>query len=116
MVSAPPQEPIHQGIHVKSATQGRWTSLKWIQLDGVELQAEEWKSVMEAIDLSELQTLSFGGSNLSLEGLQVLIDRIPKYAKVPLKTLNIKRTPASAKSDSRSLLDTLGKKPWITLH
>ncbi|KAI8349056.1 hypothetical protein B0O80DRAFT_460598 [Mortierella sp. GBAus27b] len=116
MVSAPPREPIHQVIHAKSGTQRRWTSLKWIHLDGVELQAEEWKSVMEAIDLSELQTLSFGGSNLSLEGLQLLIDRIPDYANVPLKTLNIKRTPATAKSHLRSLLNMLGKKSSITLY
>jgi hypothetical protein len=120
MVSAPPlqlispSQPIIQDVidsqltNLELVGQRPLTRLKRIELDRLILQTEEWKSVIEAIDLSELQILSFWNSNLPLEGLQLLVDRIPDNPS--LRTLNISRTPAANDSDSRSLLDTLGRK------
>lgn len=42
----------------ESGTPGSWTPLKRIDLNRVCLDAEGWKSVIEAIDFSELQILS----------------------------------------------------------
>ena len=86
------------------------TRLKRIDLSELKLQTEEWKSVIEAIDLSELQILSFFKSNLPLVGLQLLVDRIPDNPS--LKTLDIRFTH----SNPRSLLDTLRRKaPSLTI-
>ncbi|KAI8349180.1 hypothetical protein B0O80DRAFT_171041 [Mortierella sp. GBAus27b] len=129
MVSAPPPQelispsrsrPTNQDIienqvsHAESVKRGTWTLLKKIELDHLKLQTKEWKSVIEAIDFSELQILSFSRSNLSLEELQLLVDRIPDNPSiVPLKTLDITYTPAAGNSASRSLVDTLGRKAQL---
>ncbi|KAI8349058.1 hypothetical protein B0O80DRAFT_460610, partial [Mortierella sp. GBAus27b] len=104
MVSAPPQQlisplqPIIQDVidsqvsNLESVAQQPLTRLKRIELDQSKFRTEEWKSVIEAIDLSELQTLNFYRSSLPLEGLQLLVNRIPDNPS--LKTLDIRHTPA----------------------
>ncbi|KAI8349176.1 hypothetical protein B0O80DRAFT_532011 [Mortierella sp. GBAus27b] len=119
----PPSQPIIQDVidkqvpHAKSVAQRSWTSLKRIELDCLKLLAGEWKSVIEAIDLSELQTLSFNDSNLPVEGLRLLVNRIPNYApNLPLEILDIRQTHAERHSASRSLLGTLRRKaPLVTI-
>ncbi|KAG0213689.1 hypothetical protein BGX31_001223 [Mortierella sp. GBA43] len=123
MVSArAPQEPVNRAIinrhipHVKSVTQKSWTLLKRIGLDFIQLHALDWRRVIEAIDFSELQILSFRNTNLILEGLQLLVDRIPDN-KVPLEILDIRYTPAACFLESRPLLlDELRRKaPLVTI-
>ncbi|KAI8349157.1 hypothetical protein B0O80DRAFT_501571 [Mortierella sp. GBAus27b] len=126
MVSPPQQRPISlsqpiiqdvidsQVTNLESVAQRPLTRLKRIDLDQLEFQTEEWKSVIKAIDLSELELLNFYESNLPLEGLGLLVDRIPDNAS--LKTLDIRGTPAWRNSGSRSVLDTLRRKaPSLTI-
>ncbi|KAF9924527.1 hypothetical protein BGZ65_008256, partial [Modicella reniformis] len=91
MVSAPPQAT-SPSMHSQSLSQGivnihnargdsestrSWKALKKIRLLGVKLQPEEWKTVIEAIDLSELQHLDLYESNITHESFKLLVDRIP---------------------------------------
>ncbi|KAF9947557.1 hypothetical protein BGZ65_008726 [Modicella reniformis] len=106
MVSAPPQATA-LSLHLESPSQGivdnargesestrSWTALKKIKLLGVKLQPKEWKTVIKAIDLSELQYLNLEQSNITYEAFKLLVDRIPdnNTSKVPFKTLDIKQT------------------------
>ncbi|KAG0246600.1 hypothetical protein B0O80DRAFT_169169 [Mortierella sp. GBAus27b] len=110
MVSAPPHPPqelltsggqpiITRGVvdeyitPVELVAQGSWTLLKRIGLYRLRLETEDWKSVMEAIDFSGLEVLSFYASNLSVESLELLVDRIPDDpSNVPLMNLDVKST------------------------
>ncbi|KAI8349050.1 hypothetical protein B0O80DRAFT_429165 [Mortierella sp. GBAus27b] len=128
MVSAPPQ-PISpsqriiqdvigsQVTNLGSVARRPLTRLKRIVLDQLDLQTQDWKSVIKAIDFSELQILTFWYSNLPLEELRLLVNLIPDNAL--LKTLDIRHTHAKRHSDPRSLLallDTLGRKaPSLTI-
>ncbi|KAF9993958.1 hypothetical protein BGZ65_010455 [Modicella reniformis] len=60
--------------------------LRWVKL-----QSEEWKTVIEAIDLSELQHLDFCASNITHKAFELLFDRIPNknISKVPFKILDV---------------------------
>ncbi|KAG0226068.1 hypothetical protein BGX31_007412 [Mortierella sp. GBA43] len=136
MISAPPQvhasssgsQSIKQDVADRkkeknspstgSPMQGSWTSLHKFALERATLSPEEWKSVIEAIDFSELRQLSFVGSNISPVEVKLLVDRIPhhKMSKIPLEALNVGSTPASKLRDSDPIFNELRKKlPWIKL-
>jgi hypothetical protein len=101
-----------------SPMQGSWTSLHKIALDESSLSPEEWKSVIEAIDFSELTQLSFESSNISSVELKLLVDRIPHHrvSKIPLEAINVKFTSIGKLHDSDPVFNELRKKlPWIKL-
>jgi hypothetical protein len=120
MMSAPPppqelvstlgsQPIITRGVvdeyitRVESVEQGSWTPLKSIGLFRVKLETEDWKSVVEAIDFSELQVLRFYASNLCLESFELLVDRIPDSpSNVPLVCLDVRSTTLTRSADAES--------------
>ncbi|KAF9436917.1 hypothetical protein BGZ76_002541 [Entomortierella beljakovae] len=71
-----------------------WTSLRSISLNGLYLQPSDWLTVIEAIDFSALESLSFLGSNFDLEQLEILVDCIldDNEVQVPLNTLKLSFT------------------------
>ncbi|KAF9988329.1 hypothetical protein BGZ65_007434 [Modicella reniformis] len=127
MVSAPPQatalsldsQSLSHGICDMHNDRGEskltvsWRALRKIRLLKVKLQPGEWKTVIKAIDLSELQNLDLWNCNITHESFKLLVDRIPhNTSKVPLKVLNITDTELtkSTDSDSLALLTELRKK------
>ncbi|KAG0220710.1 hypothetical protein BGX31_010680 [Mortierella sp. GBA43] len=81
-------------------------SLKWCILE-----PEGWKTVIEAIDLSTLQRLSFEGSNFSKTELILLVDRFPDHgsATLPLTSLDLRDTDAADDIGTRPLYERLQK-------
>ncbi|KAF8980068.1 hypothetical protein BGZ46_004656 [Entomortierella lignicola] len=71
-----------------------WTSLRSISLNGIHLQSGDWLTVIEAIDFSALESLSFIGSNFDLEQLEILVDCIldDDESQVPLSLLQLNFT------------------------
>ncbi|KAI8604358.1 hypothetical protein EDD21DRAFT_222961 [Dissophora ornata] len=84
--------PPHESAPVGTRT---WKSLARIQLMGLFLQPDNWRRVIEAIDFSALEFLSFNDSNFGLDELKMLVDRISDISdfKVPLVTLGLLSTP-----------------------
>ncbi|KAI8604355.1 hypothetical protein EDD21DRAFT_412159 [Dissophora ornata] len=83
--------PPHESAPVETRT---WKSLTRIQLQGLCLKPDGWRKVVEAIDFSALESLSFSHSNFGLDDLKMLVDRISDYGDlwVPLVTLNLLKT------------------------
>jgi hypothetical protein len=69
-----------------------WTPLKLLQFNDFNLQPEEWKVVIEALDLSTLETLNLHNTNFLVDELRILVDRIPRNASktVALKDLDLR--------------------------
>ncbi|KAF9963952.1 hypothetical protein BGZ65_004117 [Modicella reniformis] len=86
-----------------------WTALKKIKILGVKLQPEEWKTVIEAIDFSELQHLNPWNSRITREAFKLLVDRISdnNTPKMQFLTLDIRHTGIA---DIRATLKELQKK------
>jgi hypothetical protein len=82
-----------------------WTSLKSIALSNLKLEPEEWRGVIEAIDLSALQHLSLKGSNFSRMQFEQLKDRLigDDLFDLPLKTIDIEDVVLHGRSDLRSM-------------
>ncbi|KAF9988330.1 hypothetical protein BGZ65_007435 [Modicella reniformis] len=123
IVSAPPQvttsfspaQSFSRNIVDKSAqseseSKWSWTALRKVVLRNVKRQPKEWKTVTEAIDLSELLHLSLHMSNITHESFKLLIDRIPdnNTSKCPFKTLDIRHT--NVVLSTRTLLEELWRK------
>ncbi|KAF9939589.1 hypothetical protein BGZ65_010099 [Modicella reniformis] len=107
----------HGGVDIhnsrgESKSTGSWTALRKIGLIRVNLQSEEWKTVIKAIDLSELKHLELYKSNITHEALKLLVDRIPdnNTSKVSFKTLNIRSTELVNSADSRAVIKELRRK------
>jgi hypothetical protein len=89
MVSAPPQlnTSSHTPISIldpdepltECAVEYAWQSLRrvWISL---ELQQEDWRSIIMALDFSDLYHLSFENSNFSSTEFKLLADCIPEIS------------------------------------
>ncbi|KAG0208013.1 hypothetical protein BGX31_002449, partial [Mortierella sp. GBA43] len=95
------------GIHGSSSTTPRigLKQLAIIRLEHFYLSRDEWRMVIEAVDYSKLQMLSFSGSGFGEEQMRLLIDCIPDRttkAAVPL-TLNIRDTYVSLRTASQVL-------------
>ncbi|KAF9982074.1 hypothetical protein BGZ65_003265 [Modicella reniformis] len=93
---------------------GSWTALRKIILYNVQLQAAEWKTVIEAIDLSDLQHLNLYCSNITHEAFKLFVDRIPgnNTSKVPFKTLDISYTGLAK---SAMLVELRKKAPLVKI-
>jgi hypothetical protein len=83
-------------------TMTAWTGLRKIGFCNIKLQPQAWKSVIEAIDFTELRHLDLRQSNVSREQLKLLIDRLPD--KAPLETIDL---------DQR-IIGTLLTRPMMT--
>lgn len=85
-----------------------------MELVGFNLQSDEWRVMIEAIDFSTPPSLSFLNSNFDMEQLQLLVERVPDNMDlVPLKTLNLRNTDITKKDDileMESMLSVLRKK------
>ncbi|KAG0001571.1 hypothetical protein BGZ65_003365, partial [Modicella reniformis] len=125
MISAPPQatlwslysQSLSQGIVDKhnsksgSVTTGSWPVLKKIVLRGVHLHPQEWKTVIEAIDLSELQYLDLSWSNITHEAFKLLVDRISyNTSKMPFRILDVRLSSLVRSADSHAVFAELWKK------
>jgi hypothetical protein len=67
-----------------------WEALKKIVLCQVYLQPEDWLRVIEAMDLTTLQYLDLQSSNIPLEQLRVLVNRLTHTASgVALKIIDV---------------------------
>ncbi|KAI8347076.1 hypothetical protein B0O80DRAFT_217636 [Mortierella sp. GBAus27b] len=90
MVSAAPYDPT---VGVESA----WTPLKCIRLENISCEPEDWTTIIKAIDISCLETLSF--ENLDVQSLPALMDQLlvngQEPHKIPLKVLNLRGAPPS---------------------
>jgi hypothetical protein len=67
-----------------------------IELVRLSLTSDEWKKVIETIDFSTLQGLSFLESNFAEDQIRLLSDRISdnETDALPIRTLNIRNTDA----------------------
>ncbi|KAG0005059.1 hypothetical protein BGZ65_012035 [Modicella reniformis] len=94
----------------ESESTGSWTALRKIIY--IKLQSEEWKTVIEAIDMSELQHLDLNRSDITHEEFKLLVDRITdnNTSKVPFKTLDITHTDIAESTESREVLKELRRK------
>ncbi|KAK3821117.1 MAG: hypothetical protein J3Q66DRAFT_426068 [Benniella sp.] len=119
MVSAPPRRltsstpfknpsqgsTARQSAQSESESAGSWTPLRKIMLCNIEIQPEEWRGVIEAIDLSALEYLDLGSSNFSEVQFELLVDRFPinNKSKLPLRIINIINTTLAKRIDSHTL-------------
>ncbi|KAF9362603.1 hypothetical protein BGX34_005843 [Mortierella sp. NVP85] len=86
-----------------------------IELVRLSFTSDEWKKVIESIDFSTLQGLSFLGSNLAEDQIRLLSDRISanETDALPIRTLNIRNTDAVNcvdPSDLEAMLSAIEKK------
>lgn len=80
------------------------TNLTVLYLQRLELLPDEWRMVIEAIDCSSLERLSFHGGNIAQEQVKLLVDCIPDRTAdmLPLR-LNINNPDAWKKMSPRAL-------------
>ncbi|KAG0246590.1 hypothetical protein BGX31_000568 [Mortierella sp. GBA43] len=82
-----------------------WVALKKIVLCQVYLQPEDWLRVIEAMDLTTLQYLDLQSSNIPLEQLRVLVNRLTHTASgMALKIIDV---GASKPTESPAALEEL---------
>ncbi|KAF9986743.1 hypothetical protein BGZ65_006445 [Modicella reniformis] len=86
--------------------------LRRISLTQAFLEPKDWRTLIEAVDLSELQHLDLWKSNFSEEHFKLLVERIPgdNIYKVPLRTLDIRSTSLAGSPDLSSMLAELREK------
>ncbi|KAI8606287.1 hypothetical protein EDD21DRAFT_423449 [Dissophora ornata] len=121
MVSAPPQLPQPQtttpssqlppgalSSDVSSSAAETWKSLQDISLKGVQLEPEDWKVVLETLDFTALEKMSFEDTNFSLEQLEVFVNAVPDGTSLesPLKVVQLGHTPL-VKHDDAPVLQAL---------
>ncbi|KAK3825376.1 MAG: hypothetical protein J3Q66DRAFT_327608, partial [Benniella sp.] len=91
MVSSPPG--------TAADVQGTWRPLKCIRLENMSCVAKDWGTIIEAIDLTYLETLSFENSDVGLREFGVLINRFSDgghgSCEILLKSLNLQGTDLS---------------------
>ncbi|KAG0006680.1 hypothetical protein BGZ65_005235 [Modicella reniformis] len=85
--------------------------LRRIKLKYLRLSTKDWETVINAIDFTELEDLSFELSNFSERELQRLVACIPDTdtTDIPLKSLNL-RVAASLDSDTSEFVQELRRK------
>ncbi|KAF8925344.1 hypothetical protein BGZ58_000882 [Dissophora ornata] len=73
------------------------------------LDYRPWRKVVEAIDFSALESLSFRYSNFGLDDLKMLVDRISDYGdfEVPLVTLDLFQTNVGRNNEQLERLKTM---------
>ncbi|KAI7826133.1 hypothetical protein BC939DRAFT_115139 [Gamsiella multidivaricata] len=113
MVSGPSQQAasssLSTSITVQSASTSdshqEWWSLKNVSIENVQFENEDWKDMIEKMDFTSLESLSFSGSNFSLDQLQILVRSLPEYngTIVPLQSLKASVTRLDECEDIESL-------------
>ncbi|KAF8929558.1 hypothetical protein BGZ58_008863 [Dissophora ornata] len=108
MISGPPQLPtslsdsktpsqdttIPEPMRESTETSQGWKALRVIKLGNIKLHPDNWRIVINAMDISALDVLDFENSNFSREQLDVLADCIPDSddLDVSLKELTLNGT------------------------
>ncbi|KAG0353894.1 hypothetical protein BGZ54_001977 [Gamsiella multidivaricata] len=101
-----------------------WEPMKQLQISNFDLQPQDWKTVIEALDICTLETLDFSNSNFSRDELKILVGRIPDDdggSAVLLRSVNFASMDLSDDigDEGKSLCRALEEKaPFIriTLH
>lgn len=92
-----------------------------IQLSGITLGPEDWRTLIETLDISTLEHLSFSFCNLAEEQFRLLVDRFlnNEESSVPLKTFRIDGTDVVSKTDpsvmEASFVKLRQKAPLVTI-
>ncbi|KAF9359667.1 hypothetical protein BGX34_008222 [Mortierella sp. NVP85] len=116
MLSGPPCTGLEPTTATPTDIIESWTALKKITLRQVIIRPEEWEAVIKAIDLSELEHLDLGFSNIAQDEFKLLVERILEYSKhdvakvVPLKTLIIGMTHVTQGANMDGILADLREK------
>lgn len=80
-------------------TERTWQPLKGIRLENMSCVGKDWGTIIEAIDLTCLETLSFENSDMGVREFRVLISRFSTSGRgsrdIPLRTLNLRGTDVS---------------------
>lgn len=118
--NATAKEPVSPRTPGPSASSLEWKPLTSIALVGVELVPEEWKMVVEALDLGVLQRVSLRNSNFGEEQLKLLVGRVldPTTERVSLESFDIRDSKAAKAMDSRgkkAVVEQLQKIPSIEM-
>ncbi|KAK3807236.1 MAG: hypothetical protein J3Q66DRAFT_418262 [Benniella sp.] len=120
MVSAPPQSlaslpasqhpPQDTGTggqinHGASGSPRSWTPLKKVMLRRVELWPEEWRRIIEALDVSALEYLDLKWSNIVQEQFEMLVNRVTSNIEpnMTFKTIDIRDTNLAQTNGSGTL-------------
>ncbi|KAF9354672.1 hypothetical protein BGX34_010881 [Mortierella sp. NVP85] len=114
--SSPPVSPRRQEFRLDAEAIDSWPSLKHVSLQRLVFRPEDWKVIIEAMNIPMLEHMDFKGSNFSQEQLKVLIDRIPDngVSTIPLKVLDVADTDLPKGPDTRALLGILQRKaPFV---
>ncbi|KAG0308783.1 hypothetical protein BGZ98_006830 [Dissophora globulifera] len=71
-----------------------WQLLRCLKLKRFNFEPKDWCTILKSIDYSELETLSFKGSNFSIEQLKVFVDciRNTEVSRIPLLHINLGST------------------------
>ncbi|KAG0367825.1 hypothetical protein BC939DRAFT_481303 [Gamsiella multidivaricata] len=68
-----------------------WMPLRDVRLENMEFSADDWNLIIQAVDFSTLETLSFENTNFGLQQMRVLTEVIPQNGvEVSLKSLHVK--------------------------
>ncbi|KAG0368967.1 hypothetical protein BC939DRAFT_529580 [Gamsiella multidivaricata] len=93
-----------------------WEPLQELGLPGLRFQPEDWKTLIETLELDLLETLGFRRSNFSADALKILVERVTEDgSEVPLRHLDFTDSDLSrcAISEAHSLCAAL--KRWRRL-
>ncbi|KAG0363953.1 hypothetical protein BC939DRAFT_183360 [Gamsiella multidivaricata] len=101
-------------IKASTDTSPTWEPLREFKLLGFLLQPQDWRTLIEALDVFTLETLDFRYTNFSVNELRTLVQCIPdNSSEVVLKYVYLKETMLSQQfhsSEIQSLCATLEKK------
>ncbi|KAI7832788.1 hypothetical protein BC939DRAFT_472367 [Gamsiella multidivaricata] len=61
-----------------------WGFLSDLELKGIQLQSQDWKTLIEAFEFTVLRCLEFNCSNFAQDQLQILVDCIPEESNRPM--------------------------------
>ncbi|KAF8930580.1 hypothetical protein EDD21DRAFT_222845 [Dissophora ornata] len=96
-------------LQVSSPLSPLWRSLSKIQLQHIRLRREDWRALIEEIDITALEELDVSNSNFSLEEFKALANCIPdgivSVVEVPLKVLNLQYSDVVECEDVEVLQD-----------
>ncbi|KAF9355254.1 hypothetical protein BGX34_010566 [Mortierella sp. NVP85] len=100
-----------QSTHRTSGSVGSWTPLRKVIFHQVQISPEEWRMVIEALDISALEYLDLSRCNIPREEFEMLVDRFTgdDALDIPLKTLNLWESNFVKTTDSGTLDSILGK-------
>ncbi|KAF9173944.1 hypothetical protein BGX20_001587 [Mortierella sp. AD010] len=119
-ISHPVQDPSESFSKARMSV--KFKPLKRICLHSIQLEHENWVTVIGAIDFSSIEELYFDYSNFSLELFGILIRSMPENAgnnlAIPLKILNIEITGVRGQGDTfEYLAGCLRKKaPFVKIN